>query len=214
LPSLLLCDFGNLADEVRRLEAAGARAMHLDVMDGHFVPNLTYGMTIVEAVRRVTDLPVDAHLMISDPARYVDAFVDAGADVVTIHAEAVDDPRRVLERIRERGAAASLAINPSTPLEAIAAALPECDMVLAMSVHPGFGAQEFDPAALDKLRALKQQHGDRLVLEVDGGVNADTIAACAAAGAQAMVVGAAIFRRHDATYAQSIAELTALASGK
>jgi ribulose-phosphate 3-epimerase len=214
LPSLLLCDFGNLAAEVRELEAAGARAMHLDVMDGHFVPNVTYGMPIVEAVRRATDLPIDAHLMISEPARYVDAFIDAGADVLTIHAEAVDDPRPVLEQIRARGAAASLAINPSTPLEAIASALPLCDMVLAMSVHPGFGAQEFDSIALRKLRALKDQHGDRLVLEVDGGVNAETIAACAAAGAQAMVVGAAIFRRQDASYAQSIAELTALAAGK
>jgi ribulose-phosphate 3-epimerase len=210
LPSLLLCDFGNLEAEVRAVEAAGARALHLDVMDGNFVPNMTYGMPIVEAVRRVTDLPLDVHLMISRPADFVDAFVDAGADILTIHAEALPDPRPVLSRIRERGAAASLAINPPTPLEAIAPSLPLCDMVLVMSVMPGFGAQEFDPVALDKLAALKRQWGDQLLLEVDGGVNADTIAECSAAGANMLVVGSAIFRRTDATYTESIAELTQL----
>jgi ribulose-phosphate 3-epimerase len=210
VPSLLLCDFGNLAAEVKAVEAAGARALHLDVMDGNFVPNITYGMTIVEAVRRVTDLPLDVHLMIARPAEFVDAFIDAGADIVTIHAEAIDDPRPVLEQIRARGAAASLAINPPTPLETIAAALPLCDMVLCMSVMPGFGAQTFEPVALEKLRALSSQQGDRLLLEVDGGVNAHTLAPCTAAGAQMLVVGSAIFRRKDATYAESIAELTRL----
>ena len=207
---MLLCDFGHLADEVRAVEAAGARALHLDVMDGNFVPNLTYGMPIVEAVRRVTDLPLDVHLMIARPAAYVDAFIDAGADSVTIHAEAVDDPRPVLEQIRDRGAAAGLAINPPTPLESIAAALPLCDMVLVMSVMPGFGAQPFNPVALDKLRMLKRQHGDRLILEVDGGVNARTIADCTAAGAHLLVVGSAIFSGPGANYAQTIAELTHL----
>jgi ribulose-phosphate 3-epimerase len=211
LPSLLLCDFGNLAAEVRELEAAGARALHLDVMDGHFVPNLTYGMTIVEAVRRATDLPLDAHLMTANPADYVDAFIDAGADVVTIHAEAVEDPRPVLEQIRRRGAAAGLAINPPTPVETIAAALPLCDVVLAMSVMPGFGSQAFDAVALDKLRALKDQRSDSLLLEVDGGVNAKTVADCTRAGAQLLVVGSAIFRREGRSYAESIAELTQLA---
>lgn len=210
LPSLLLCDFGNLAAEVRELEAAGARALHLDVMDGHFVPNLTYGMTIVEAVRHATDLPLDAHLMITKPGDYVDAFIDAGADVVTIHAEAVDDPRPVLEQIRRRGAAAGLAINPPTPVETIAAALPLCDMVLTMSVMPGFGSQPFDPVALDKLRALKEQWPD-VLLEIDGGVNAKTVADCSRAGAQLLVVGSAIFRRDGRSYAESIAELTELA---
>jgi ribulose-phosphate 3-epimerase len=213
LPSLLLCDFGNLAAEVRALEAAGARALHLDVMDGHFVPNLTYGMTIVEAVRQATDLPLEAHLMISRPADYVDAFIDAGADMVTIHAEAVDDPRPVLEQIRRRGAGAGLAINPPTSVESIAASLPLCDVVLAMSVMPGFGSQPFDPVALDKFRALRQQWGDSLLLEVDGGVNQKTVANCTGAGAQLLVVGSAIFRREGRSYAESIAELTQLALG-
>ena len=155
LPSLLLCDFGNLAAEVKAVEAAGARALHLDVMDGNFVPNITYGMPIVEAVRRVTDLPIDVHMMVSKPAAFVDEIIEAGADIVTIHAEATDDPRPILEQIRSRGACASLAINPPTPIEAIADALPLCDMVLCMSVMPGFGAQAFESVALDKLRALK-----------------------------------------------------------
>ena len=210
LPSMLLCDFGNLAAEVRAVEQAGARALHLDVMDGMFVPNITYGMPIVEAVRKVTDLPLDVHLMIAEPAKYVDAFIDAGADIVTIHAEAVDDPRPVLEQIRQRGAAAGLAVNPPTPLEAIAEALPLCDLVLAMGVMPGFGAQKLDPVALDKLRALKQLLGDRILLEIDGGVNAATVADCTRAGAQMLVVGSAIFRRSGGDYAASIAELTAL----
>jgi ribulose-phosphate 3-epimerase len=214
LPSLLLCDFGNLADEVRAVEAAGARALHLDVMDGNFVPNISYGMPIVEAVRRVTDLPIDVHLMIARPGEFVDEFIDAGADIVTIHAEAVDDPRPVLEQIRKRGAAASLAINPPTPLEAIADSLPLCDMVLVMSVMPGFGAQAFDPVALEKLRTLRGQYGERLVLEVDGGVNAATIGGCAAAGAQMMVVGSAIFRRNGTPYETSMAELNKLAEAQ
>jgi ribulose-phosphate 3-epimerase len=211
LPSLLLCDFGRLAEEVRAVEAAGARALHLDVMDGVFVPNITYGMPIVAAVRQATDLPLDVHLMIARPAEYIDAFAEAGADNITIHAEAVDDPRPVLEQIRARDMSAGLAINPSTPLESIAAALPLCDVVLCMSVMPGFGAQQFDPVALDKLRALQSQRGDSLLLEVDGGVNAATIERCAAAGAQLMVVGAAIFRRTENQYAAAIAELTQLA---
>lgn len=209
LPSMLLCDFGNLAAEVRALQTAGARALHLDVMDGNFVPNLTYGMSIVAAVRQATALPLDVHLMISRPGDYVDAFVDAGADIVTIHAEAVDDPRPVLEQIRRRGAAAGLAINPPTPLEAIAGALPLCDVVLIMSVMPGFGAQQFNPVALDKLRALKAQRND-LLLEVDGGVNADTIADCTRAGAQLLVVGSAIFQSNNRDYSASMSELTAL----
>jgi ribulose-phosphate 3-epimerase len=212
LPSLLLCDFGNLAAEVRAVEAAGARALHLDVMDGNFVPNITYGTPIVEAVRRVTDLPLDVHLMVARPEVYVDEFIDAGADIVTIHGEIEGDPRPVLEQIRSRGAAACIALNPPTPLEHIASALPYCDMVLVMSVMPGFGAQQFEPIALEKLRTLRDQYGDRLLLEVDGGVNASTITACTAAGAHMLVVGSAIFRRTDVPYAQSMTELNQLAS--
>jgi ribulose-phosphate 3-epimerase len=210
LPSLLLCDFGNLAAEVKAVEAAGARALHLDVMDGNFVPNITYGMPIVEAVRRVTDLPIDVHMMVAKPAAFVDEIIDAGADIVTIHAEATDDPRPILEQIRRRGALASLAINPPTPIEAIADALPLCDMVLCMSVMPGFGAQSFDSVALEKLSALRALRSD-LLLEIDGGVNAKTIAQCTAAGAQMLVVGSAIFKSQN-PYAESLAELTRLAA--
>jgi ribulose-phosphate 3-epimerase len=212
LPSLLLCDFGNLAAEVRAVEAAGARALHLDVMDGNFVPNITYGTPIVEAVRRVTDLPLDVHMMVARPEVYVDEFIDAGADIVTIHAEIEGDPRPVLEQIRNRGAAACLALNPPTSLEQIAPALPYCDMVLVMSVMPGFGAQAFEPVALEKLRTLRDQYADKLLLEVDGGVNASTIAACTAAGAHMLVVGSAIFRRTGVPYAQSMTELNQLAA--
>lgn len=211
LPSLLLCDFGNLAVEVKAVEAAGARALHLDVMDGNFVPNITYGMPIVEAVRRVTDLPIDVHMMVSKPAAFVDEIIDAGADIVTIHAEATDDPRPILEQIRSRGACASLAINPPTPIEAIAEALPLCDIVLCMSVMPGFGAQAFESVALEKLQALKALRGNSLLLEIDGGVNAKTIAQCTAAGAQMLVVGSAIFKSQK-PYAESLAELTRLAA--
>jgi len=213
LPSLLLCDFGNLEREVKAVEQAGARALHLDVMDGNFVPNITYGMPIVEAVRRVTDLPLDIHLMISKPADFIDEFVDAGATSITIHVEAVDDPRPVLEKIRERDVVAGLALNPPTPLEAIAASLPYCDLVLCMSVMPGFGAQTFSPVALEKLRTLRAQRGDSLLLEIDGGINAETIADCTRAGAHLLVVGAAIFRG-EAPYAESLAKLNALAAGR
>ena len=212
LPSMLLCNFGHLDREIHALEISGARALHLDVMDGQFVPNITYGMTIVEAARQATKLPLDVHLMIADPARYIDAFADAGADVITIHAEAVEDARPVLEQIRRRGKLAGLALNPPTPLEAIAPVLDACDMVLVMSVMPGFGGQAFDPRALDKLRSLRASHGDRLLLEVDGGVNEKTAAACGQAGAQMLVTGAAIFRNPGHSYAESLAALARLAS--
>lgn len=212
LPSLLLCDFGNLEREVRQLEAAGARGLHLDVMDGHFVPNLTYGLAMVETLSRLTDLPLDVHLMIANPQDYLAKYIGAGADLLTIHAEAVDDPRPLLEEIRSLGAAAGLAINPPTSVASIEASLPLCDMVLAMSVMPGFGGQAFDEVALEKLRELRSKVTDNVLLEVDGGVNASTIAACGAAGAQLLVAGSAIFREPD--YQQSIAHLTQLASSQ
>ena len=209
LPSLLLCDFGNLQRELRQLEEAGVQGLHLDVMDGHFVPNLTYGLPIVEAVRRLTDLPLDVHLMIANPAQYVRQFVEAGANILTIHAEAVDDPRPVLEEIRSEGAAAGLAVNPPTALEKIEAALPLCDLVLVMSVMPGFGGQSFDRLALDKLHTLRAKLPTEVLLEVDGGVNEKTISACRKAGAELLVVGSAIFREQD--YGDSVAKLTRLA---
>jgi ribulose-phosphate 3-epimerase len=209
VPSLLLCDFGHLSDEVRKLEAAGVHSLHLDVMDGHFVPNLSYGVPIVEAVRRVTELPIETHLMISEPMRYAEQFVSAGADAVTFHVEAVADPRPLLEKLRSWGVVAGLAYNPETPVSAIAACLECCDLVLTMSVSPGFGGQAFETVALDKIRELSTLVGPEVLLEVDGGVNASTIPQCAAAGAQLFVVGSAIFRQPD--YGQSVATLTRLA---
>src|SRR3972149_293160 len=182
LPSLLACDFGHLAREIAAVEQAGALALHLDVMDGRFVPNISFGLPIVEAVRQATDLPLDVHLMIEEPARYIEEFRAAGADMLTIHVEAVEDPRPVLERIRALGASAGLSLNPPTPIDAIEASLPYCDLVLVMSVMPGFGGQEFDPVALGKLRALGERDDVAPLLEVDGGIAADTIGACAEAG--------------------------------
>jgi len=212
LPSLLLCDFANLGTELRKLEDAGARCLHLDVMDGHFVPNMTYGMTIVEACRRVSDLPLDVHLMIANPGNYLRQYRDAGADIITIHAEAVDDPVPLLQEIRRLGAGAGLAINPPTSVESIVRCLPHCDLVLAMSVMPGFGGQIFNPVALEKLRFLRDwstKNMHPLFLEVDGGVNEATIAPCAQAGAELYVVGSGIFRH--AGYARPMQELRALA---
>ena len=209
LPSLLLCDFGNLQAEVERLESAGVRALHLDVMDGHFVPNLTYGLPIVAALRRLTKLPLDVHLMISEPAKYIDHFVDAGADAITFHVEAQGDPGEILGRLRRLGVLAGIALNPPTPLSAIVPLVGECDLILVMSVMPGFGGQAFDEVALEKLAELRRRGGERVLLEVDGGVNARTISRCAEAGAELFVVGSAIFGQSD--YGQSVTQLTDLA---
>lgn len=212
LPSLLLCDFGNLEREVDRLTAAGVPALHLDVMDGVFVPNFTYGMMIVEACRKLTKLPLDVHLMMTRPEKYLRQFRDAGADILTIHVEAVDDPRPLLEEIKGLGAGAGLAINPQTPFETVENALDLCDLLLIMSVQAGFGGQSFDPVALDRLRRARQLAGDRLLLEVDGGVNSETISRCAAAGAQLFVVGSAIFKQPD--YGAAIRRLAELARSR
>lgn len=214
MPSLLSCDFGNLEREVERLEAAGVNALHLDVMDGHFVPNLTFGMMVVAALRRLTDLPLDAHLMISNPADYIEAFAEAGADSITIHIEPVDDPAPLLTKIRDLGLASGLALNPPTPLSAIEPHLKLCDMVLVMSVMPGFGGQAFNNIALDKLRSLREQGSllgrDDLLLQVDGGMNDETIGNCAGAGADLLVAGSAFFSHDD--YARRLEQLTKLAS--
>lgn len=197
LPSLLLCDFGDLRREVKRLEEAGVAALHLDVMDGQFVPNFTYGMTIVAALRRLTELPLDVHLMIASPQRYLREFRDAGADLLTVHVEACDDPGAVLDEIHALGLAAGLAFNPATPLSAVEPYLAQCDLVLTMSVPAGFGGQAFHASALESLAALRSLVSADTLLEVDGGVNAETIGLCAAAGAQLFVVGSAIFREPD-----------------
>jgi ribulose-phosphate 3-epimerase len=210
LPSLLLCDFGNLEREVAALEAADVPALHLDVMDGSFVPNLTYGMPIVAGLRNLTNLPLDVHLMIDRPQRYIQQFVDAGADLITIHVEATDRPRDVLQSIRDSDVGAGLALNPDTPLAAIENCLDLCDLVLVMSVNAGFGGQAFNPIALDKLAALRARLGDNLLLEVDGGINAGTIGQCAAAGANVFVVGSAIFKSDN--YGDAVSQLRELAT--
>jgi len=208
-PSLLSSDFGHLELEVRRLEAAGAKVLHLDIMDGHFVPNISFGFPIVEAVRRMTQLPLDVHLMISEPGRYLQRFREAGADLMTIHAEVVEDPRPLLREIRDLGAVAGLTLNPPTPIEHVEPYLGDCDLVLVMSVMAGFGGQEFEPMAIDRLRHLRAVGGDDLLLSVDGGVNHETIGPCAEAGADVFVTGSALFAHHD--YRQAMEEFRGLA---
>lgn len=209
LPSLLASDFANLENEIKAVEAAGAQALHLDVMDGHFVPNLSFGLPVIEAIRKVTDLPLDVHLMIDNPAEYAQRYRDAGADCITVHAEVLDDPRPLLEEIRASGAMSGLSLNPPTPLETILPALPYCDLILVMSVMPGFGGQEFDPVALEKLSRLRDDPNCNALLEVDGGVNQSTIDRCTAAGADLLVAGTAVFGADD--YRQRIDSLTELA---
>jgi ribulose-phosphate 3-epimerase len=180
IPSLLASDFGRLAEEIYAVEAAGVPALHLDIMDGHFVPNLSFGLPVVEAIRGLTDLPLDVHLMIEQPEAWVERYRAAGADGMTIHIEAVSDPRPVLEKIRKLGAWAGLTLNPPTPLSTIEPSLAYCDLVLVMSVMPGFGGQKFDEAALPKLRtlrALREQGAIDAFLEVDGGIDVDTVGA-------------------------------------
>ncbi len=204
LPSLLQCDFGNLAAEVQALEQAGVQALHLDVMDGHFVPNLTYGMPIVAGLRRLTQLPLDVHLMISQPDKYIPQFVDAGADCITIHAEIEGNVQQCLQSIRSRGVLAGLALNPGTTLDSVRPVLSDCDLLLIMSVEAGFGGQAFNPVALEKLRHAKEI-APELLLEVDGGVNRKTIASCREAGARLFVVGSAIFGQDN--YGLALKEL-------
>ncbi len=204
LPSLLQCDFGNLAAEVQALEQAGVQALHLDVMDGHFVPNLTYGMPIVAGLRRLTQLPLDVHLMISQPDKYIPQFVDAGADCITIHAEIEGNVQQCLQSIRSRGVLAGLALNPGTTVDSVGPVLSDCDLLLIMSVEAGFGGQAFNPVALEKLRQAKEI-APELLLEVDGGVNRKTIASCREAGARLFVVGSAIFGQDN--YGLALKEL-------
>lgn len=211
LPSMLLCDFGNLKAEVAALERAGAAALHLDVMDGHFVPNMTYGLTLVEAFRSLTQLPLDVHLMISNPGEYLERYVQAGADMISFHVEAVDDPRPLLAQLHDLDCIASIALNPGTPLEQLEGSLDLCDAVLVMSVEAGFGGQAFQPVALEKLRTLRSRLGEGLLLEVDGGVNQDTVGDCRQAGADLLVIGSGIFAGDD--YETRTRHLRQLATG-
>ena len=210
LPSMLMCDFGDLKGEVSRLSDAGASVLHLDVMDGHFVPNMTYAMPIVEGLRRHTDMPLDVHLMISDPLAYAKPMVDAGADVLTFHVEAVVDAAETAQQIAELGVAVGVALNPETPLASIAGCLPHVDMVLAMSVEAGFGGQKFNAIALEKLRTLRAEYPD-LLLQIDGGIGTETIGPARAAGCDLFVVGSAIFKKDD--YRAAIADLVTAMNG-
>ena len=197
-PSILSADFGVLAEEIARVEKAGADQLHVDVMDGHFVPNLTIGPPVIEAIKKRTRLPLDVHLMIESPERYIQTFVSAGADLVTVHAEACPHLHRTLRQIKESGAKAGVALNPSTPLTALEYVLDELDLVLIMSVNPGFGGQAFIPATYQKIRQLKALLGARPSdLSVDGGVKVEHAARLAAQGATVLVAGSAIFGAPD-----------------
>ena len=197
-PSILSSDFARLADSVAEAEAGGADWIHVDVMDGHFVPNITIGVPVVAALRNVTDLPLDVHLMIERPARYVDAFADAGADWITVHQEAATHLHRVVEAIRHHGVRAGVSLNPATPVATLEEIAPYVDMVLVMSVNPGFGGQSFIPSSttkIRKVRALLDSAGRTDVeIQVDGGIGPDTAGEVVGAGASVLVAGSAIYR--------------------
>lgn len=207
-PSILSSDFLRLGEEIKAVERAGADFVHLDVMDGHFVPNITIGPDIVKAVERVTDLPLDVHLMITDPEDYLEEFVRSGADYLTVHVEAQVHLHRTVTRIRELGAKAGVSLNPSTPASSLVEILPFVDLVLVMSVNPGFGGQSFISATLEKIRSLRrmiEEGGHAILLEVDGGIKPDNAAAVREAGADILVSGSGVFC--SGNYRESITRL-------
>ncbi|HUF29837.1 MAG TPA: ribulose-phosphate 3-epimerase [Gemmatimonadaceae bacterium] len=209
-PSVLSADFANLAGEVGRLESGGADWVHVDVMDGRFVPNLTFGAKVIDTLRQITNVPLDCHLMVVEPERYFEAFSDAGASVITIHAEASPHLHRQVARIKELGCIAGVAINPATPVETVREIAPDLDLLLIMTVNPGFGGQQFIPASVDKVRRARQllhETGSRAALEVDGGITRETIGSVWRAGADTFVAGQAVFSSGDAA-----AEIRALRS--
>jgi ribulose-phosphate 3-epimerase len=197
VPSVLSADFANLADEVAVITSAGVKMVHLDVMDGHFVPNITIGPPVIAKVRKVSDLVFDAHLMISEPARYADSFIEAGADHITFHIEVTDNPRKLINKLHDSGCSAGLCLNPETPVDAIKDIAPLCDMVLVMTVHPGFGAQEFMPEAAKKVIEVRKLVGPDIRIEVDGGINPQTTPTVVSYGADTLVAGNAIFAKTD-----------------
>jgi len=199
-PSILAADFARLGDEIRAVEAAGADLIHFDVMDGHFVPNLSIGIPVMTSVRKITKLPLDAHLMISEPERYVEAFVKAGADSISVHCEVCPDIPAMAGKIHALGARASIGINPETDADRVLPFAEHLDMILVMSVHPGFGGQEFIPSALEKLRHIRREldrRGLKIDVEIDGGIKLENIADVKAAGANVFVSGSGIFGKPD-----------------
>ncbi len=207
-PSILSADFGRLAEEVRAIDAAGADYVHVDVMDGHFVPNITIGPMVVAAIRKATRLPRDVHLMSARPGDYIEAFADAGADIIGVHEEASPHLHRVIQQIKAAGKRASVTLNPHTPWQHVRYALEDVDQVLIMSVNPGFGGQKFIPNVLPKLRDLREEivrRGLDVDIEIDGGVKVANAAMVAEAGANVIVAGSAVFESSD--YAATIAEL-------
>ncbi len=198
-PSILAADFAHLGDAIAQAAAAGAASIHFDVMDGRFVPNISIGLPVLEAVRRTTGLPIEAHLMIVEPERYAEAFAHAGADIVTVHTEATAHLNRVLAAIRESGAVPGVTLNPATPLVMIEEVLPLVGLILVMSINPGFGGQTYLPAStarIARLAEIRAERGLDFIIEVDGGVNATTIRAAAEAGCDLMVAGTAVFNTH------------------
>jgi ribulose-phosphate 3-epimerase len=201
-PSILSADFARLGEDVLAVDRAGADYIHVDVMDGHFVPNITIGPLVVSALRKVTAKPLDVHLMIEHPDRYIPAFANAGADIITVHQEAVPHLHRTVQLIKSLGKKAGVSLNPATPFETLNVILDELDLVLVMSVNPGFGGQEFIPSVLDKIQSLRQricQRGLAAELEVDGGIKLDNIRDVVAAGADVLVAGSAVFNTADYT---------------
>jgi ribulose-phosphate 3-epimerase len=207
-PSILSADFTKLGDEIKAVEAAGADWIHIDVMDGHFVPNITIGPLVVEAARRVTRLPLDVHLMIERPERYIKAFADAGADLISVQVETCVHLNRTMQMIKDAGVKAGIALNPSTPLSTIEWELENAYHVMLMSVNPGFGGQSFISNSLEKIKALRRQidsNGLQTLIEIDGGVNQHTIGSISSAGADVFVAGSAIF--HSKEYKETISAL-------
>ncbi|RDU38528.1 ribulose-phosphate 3-epimerase [Neobacillus piezotolerans] len=207
-PSILSADFSKLGEEIKDVERGGADYIHVDVMDGHFVPNITIGPLIVEAIRPITELPLDVHLMIENPDQYIEEFVKAGADYITVHVEASRHLHRTIHLIKSFGVKAGVVLNPATPVESIKHIIEDVDMVLLMSVNPGFGGQKFIPGVLPKIRDVKEmarQAGREVEIEVDGGVNSETAKLCIDAGATVLVAGSAVYGQEDR--AKAIADI-------
>jgi len=197
VPSVLSADFARLAEEIEEVSAAGANIVHLDVMDGHFVPNITIGPPVVAKLRKVSELVFDAHLMISDPAKYAEPFARAGADHITFHIEVTEEPEKMVDKLHKLGCTAGICLNPETPVEAIEKVAPLCEMVLVMTVHPGFGGQEFMPDAAKKIIEVRELVGPAVRIEVDGGIDPTTTPTVVSYGADTLVAGNAIFGESD-----------------